>query len=85
MMIYAAAGFIICSLLIMRYSYICKIDGEIRDMKKEIASVEAIIEEKALEASILDDISSIEKVAKNELGMYYPNSKQIQYVDLTQD
>jgi len=83
MLVYATVGFIICSLLIMRYSYICKIDAEIRDMKDQIESVEAVIEEKALEVSIKDDISAIEKIAKTELGMFYPNAVQIQYVDLT--
>jgi hypothetical protein len=82
LLIYGVVVFLVCSLLITRYSYICKTDRELDAIQNDIGELSSQIEAKTLELSLIDDIGKIENIAKGNLKMYYPNNNQIRYIEI---
>ena len=81
-MAYAVVGFFVCSLMITRYSYICRVDDGLDILENEIEALESIVEEKSLQVSLKDDIGMVQTEAKTKLNMYYPKNEQIIYINL---
>ena len=81
-MIYAAVGFFVGSLMIARYSNIIKKDDELDAIEAKIEVMQAKAEKLQLEVSLQDDIGMVQEQAKGRLGLYYPSNDQIVYVEL---
>lgn len=84
-MIYAAVGFFVGSLMVARYSHIIRKDDELDAMEAKIEEMQEKAEALRLEVSLKDDIGMVQKQAKGRLGLYYPSNSQIVYVELEEE
>ncbi|MEX1308536.1 MAG: septum formation initiator family protein [Eubacteriales bacterium] len=84
-MIYAAVGFFVGSLMIARYSNIIKTDDELDAIEAKIEEMQAEAEALELEVSLRDDIGMVQREARDRLGLYYPSNDQIIYIELDEE
>lgn len=71
------------AVLVSRYAVVCSIGSENNNMAQDIAAIETKIEALSLDLELKDDLEYVQNIARNELGMTYPNKDQKIYIDLS--
>ena len=78
----AACVFVMCCLMVYRYSVILESNDKITKLTDEFAKMEA--SKQAIQTKIDKslELGTLENYAKTQLGMIYPDNSQIFYIDM---
>ena len=69
-------AFCALAVLVSRYAAVCAIGTQNETLRKQIAAMEAQIDELQLQIEMEDDLNEVQEKAVGELGMTYPTPEQ---------
>ena len=69
-------AFCALAVLVSRYAAVCAIGTQNESLRKQIAAMEAQIDELQLQIEMEDDLNEVQEKAVGELGMTYPTPEQ---------
>jgi len=69
-------AFCALAVLVSRYAAVCAIGTQNETLRKQIAAMEAQIDELQLQIEMDDDLQKVQEKAVGELGMTYPTPEQ---------
>ncbi|MGI5918861.1 MAG: cell division protein FtsL [Christensenellales bacterium] len=69
-------AFCALAVLVSRYAAVCAVGTQNESLRKQIASMEAQIDELQLQIEMDDDLREVQEKAVGELGMTYPTPEQ---------
>jgi len=69
-------AFCALAVLVSRYAAVCAIGTQNESLRKQIAAMEAQIDELQLQIEMDDDLQKVQEKAVGELGMTYPTPEQ---------
>lgn len=68
--------------ILLGYSQLAEMKYRINLLQKDIAEMEAVIENLKVEVESVQRLNIVEEKAKLEIGMQYPNKDQIEYIEV---
>lgn len=76
------AAFAALTLMVSRYAAVCSIGAQNNALEEQIVTIEAQIDNLAVELELKDDLEYVHNVAQVELGMKYPDQSQKIFISL---
>lgn len=78
-------SFVIAFSIVKRYSDILQLERQINKVENQISEIDAVNEDLRIQLLKLDNISSVESLAKDELGMFLPSNQNCVSANLNKD